>query len=162
MTEKLKGARLYLDCDGVLADFDFAFEKHFGHAPMDYEKRNGSKIFWRDIRNEAPEFYRHLPLMKDAMELFSVVAHLRPIILTGCPRGGWAEMQKLEWAKEHFKGVPMIVCMSRNKRDYCQEGDILVDDRMHYADLWEEAGGIFVHHKNAENSLNELRLMGIL
>jgi len=148
--------RLYLDCDGVLADFDTAFEERFGHAPMDYEKRKGSQIFWRDIRSEAPNFYRELPLMADAMELFFAVEHLRPVILTGCPRGGWAEMQKLAWGAEHFEGIPMVVCKSRDKRDYCHQGDILIDDRLHYADLWREAGGIFIHHQNAKTSLDAL------
>lgn len=149
--------RLYLDCDGVLADFDAAFEALFGHAPMAYEKRKGSEIFWRDIKSESPNFYRDLPLMPDAMELFSAVEHLRPIILTGCPRGGWAEMQKLQWAKAHFPGIPMVVCMSRDKRDYCQPGDRLIDDRLHYADLWEDAGGIFIHHTSAASSIEALK-----
>jgi len=29
------------------------------------------------------------------MDLFEAVAPMRPVILTGCPRGGWAQPQKL-------------------------------------------------------------------
>jgi len=154
--------RLFLDCDGVLADFNKSFEDAFGHPPMNYEARNGSGVFWRDIKNEIPNFYRDLPLMPDAMELYGAVEHMRPIILTGCPRGGWAELQKLEWAKEHFPGVPMIVCMSKDKRDYCKPGDILVDDRHHYMTLWMQRGGSFVLHKSAASSINALQEMGVI
>ena len=35
-------------------------------------------------------------------------------------------------------------------------GDVLVDDRLNHRDLWEHAGGIFVHHKNAEQTLRLL------
>lgn len=137
--------RLYLDCDGVLADFDTAFESRFGHPPREYEDTHGTKVFWRNIREDAPEFYRRLPLMPHAKELFAAVEDLRPIILTGCPLGGWAEMQKLAWAAEHFPGIPMITCMSKDKRLYCKPGDVLVDDMLRYKDRWEDAGGVFIH-----------------
>ncbi len=151
----LESARpqLYLDCDGVLADFDRAFEAQFGHAPRAYEEQNGPKVFWRNIREEAKEFYRHLPLMPGAQELYDAVKHLRPIILTGCPLGGWAELQKIEWAREHFPGVPLIPCMSKDKRNYCQPGDALVDDYLKYRDLWQGAGGVFIHHTDVATSI---------
>jgi hypothetical protein len=34
---------------------------------------------------------------------------------------------------------------------------MLVDDTLKYRDLWTGAGGIFVHHRNAETSIEELR-----
>jgi hypothetical protein len=37
-----------------------------------------------------------------------------------------------------------------------QPGDVLVDDRDTHRQLWEDAGGIFVHHKNAEDTLRQL------
>ncbi|WP_287360681.1 hypothetical protein [Mesorhizobium sp.] len=152
--------QLFLDCDGVLADFDSAFAAHFGHPPRVYEAQKGSNTFWRDIQHEAKDFYRHLPLMADARALYDAVAHLRPIILTGCPLGGWAEPQKLAWAAEHFPGVPMITCMSKDKRTYCRPGDILVDDYLKYRDLWEGAGGVFIHHIDAASSLAVLAALG--
>ncbi len=148
--------RLYLDCDGVLADFDKHFIETFGKPPRDYEDKNGSTIFWHDIETEAPTFYRDLPLMPDAMDLFEAVAPMRPIILTGCPRGGWAEPQKLAWAAEHFPGIPMVVTMSKNKRDYCQPGDVLIDDRPGHKAKWEDAGGVWITHTSAADSLQQL------
>jgi 5'(3')-deoxyribonucleotidase len=139
--------RLYLDCDGVLADFDTAFEQRFGHQPRAYEAYHGTRVFWRDIQAEAPDFYRTLPLMPRAQELVAAVAPLRPIILTGCPMGGWAEPQKLAWAAEHFPGVPMITCVAAEKRQYCRPGDILVDDQTKYRDRWTGAGGVFIHYQ---------------
>ena len=154
--------RIYLDCDGVLADFDAAFIAKFGQHPRDYEESNGIEAFWRDLRNHAPNFYSELPLMADARELFDAVKHLRPLILTGCPRGGWAEMQKLSWAARYFPGTPTIVCYSKNKRDYMLPGDVLVDDRPQYQNLWVEAGGIFVLHRSASESIAHLRELSLL
>lgn len=149
--------RIFLDCDGVLADFDSAFMAKFGHAPRDYEDKHGAKVFWRDIRLEAPNFYRELPLMPGARELFLAVRHHHPIILTGCPMGGWAEQQKIDWAAEHFPGVPIITCMARDKAQFCKPGDILVDDRLRYAGRWRDAGGVFIHHTDSSETIKALR-----
>src|SRR3546814_13336459 len=101
-------------------------------------------------RANAPEFYGTLPLVPGAMELFGAVKHLDPVILTGLPRGSWAAEQKVRWAAEHFPGTRIITCMAVNKRTHCVPGDVLVDDTLTHRPLWEEAGGIFIHHRSVE------------
>ncbi len=147
--------QLYLDCDGVLADFDKGATAILGMSPKAFEQRRGLGKFWQKLAS-APDFYFSLPLLPDATRLFEAVKHLDPIILTGLPRGNWAADQKMRWAAEHFPGVRMITCMARDKRNHAKEGDVLVDDNSKFRHLWEEAGGIFVHHKNAEDTLREL------
>ena len=156
-----KTFRLYLDCDGVLADFDAGFEEKFETNSQEYEDTHGTKAFWSAIRHEL-NFFGTLPLMAGALELYSAVKHLRPIILTGCPFGNWAEHQKFGWRDKHFPGVPMITCLSRNKRSFCQPGDILVDDLEKYQHLWEEAGGTFVLHTSAESTIAQLKTLGVI
>lgn len=148
--------RIYLDCDGVLADFNAKFKEITGQSPSDYENTYGTKAFWKAIRDHT-NFFGTLPLMPKAEQLYATVAHTRPIILTGCPFGNWAEHQKFKWRDKHFKGVPMVTCLSRNKKDYCQPGDILVDDTLKYRHLWEQAGGIFIHYVNAEQAIKDVQ-----
>lgn len=138
--------RLWLDCDGVLADFDAGFRQAFlGYDPGEYEKEFGSATFW-DAISRVPNFYRNLPVMPWAHSLVARLIKYRPVILTGCPMGGWAQAQKVEWAAEHFPSLPMVTCMARHKSRFCVPGDVLVDDRDHYRHLWEEYGGTFVHY----------------
>ncbi|MGE4062006.1 MAG: hypothetical protein AB7E79_01450 [Rhodospirillaceae bacterium] len=153
--------QLFLDCDGVLADFDRAATKILGLRPKEFQHRYGLGRFWGKLAR-TPHFYATLPLMPDAMELFDAVRHLDPIILTGCPRGGWAEAQKETWVARHFPGTRVITTMAARKREHCTPGDILVDDTLKYRDLWEGAGGTFVHHKSAAGTLAELRRMKVL
>ena len=47
--------------------------------------------------------------------------------------------------------------MAGGKRNHAQRGDILVDDQIKHAHLWEGAGGIFVHHRDAESTIAKLR-----
>ena len=147
--------QLYLDCDGVLADFDRGATAVLGLPPRAYEKRHGIGRFWRKLA-QAPDFYFGLPLMDDAIELFEGVRHLDPIILTGLPRGNWAADQKVRWAAEYFPGTRIITTLARDKRDHAKEGDVLVDDQTRHRHLWEEVGGVFVHHKDARTTLEEL------
>lgn len=153
--------QLFLDCDGVLADFDFAARKLFGQDSREAEDALGTKEFWNRIRYSRG-FYRNLPLIADAIDLYKGVAHLDPIILTGCPHGGWAERQKLEWAAHYFPNVKMITCRSKEKFLHMRHpGDILVDDYLKYKHLWEEAGGIFVFHHSAHETLQRLSELGL-
>jgi hypothetical protein len=152
---------LFLDCDGVLADFDTAAEQIFNQNSRQAEDRLGTDEFWRRLRSYE-DFYGSLPLLLDAMRLYEAVAHLNPIILTGCPQGGWSEPQKVQWAARHFPGVPIITCRSKEKWLHLKHpGDILVDDYLKYQHLWEEAGGIFVHHTSAEQTINRLAAVGM-
>ena len=146
---------VFLDCDGVLADFDTYAEAYFGMPPRQYEKQMGSTRFWQELEAKG-DFYRNLPLMPDAMRLFEAVKHLHPTILTGCPRGDWAQGQKVAWAAEHFPGVPIITCRSADKRDYAKRGDVLIDDWPQHRHRWIEMGGVFIVHHDAASSLAAL------
>lgn len=148
--------QLYLDCDGVLADFDAGVVQLLGMPPRLYEKRHGLGAFWRELARD-PDFYGSLPLMPDAMTLFDAVRHLDPVILTGLPRGQWAAPQKVRWAAEHFPGTRVLTVMAVDKHKHALAGDILVDDQLRHAHLWESAGGRFVHHRNADSTLARLR-----
>ena len=156
--------KLFLDCDGVLADFDALATEIFGMHPRKYEDAFGSKMFWKTLA-KYDGFYENLPLMSDARYLWDSVVHLNPTILTGCPAGGWAEAQKQRWAVKMFgEGTHMITCRSRDKRVHMHEAkhNILIDDWPQYKPLWEEHEGTFILHTSAEESLNELKRLGVL
>jgi hypothetical protein len=147
--------RLFLDADGVLADFDEGARRLLGMPVKQFEAKHGRGAFWKRLAN-AGNFYGSLPEMPDARLLFEGVRHLKPTILTGLPLGRWAAPQKVEWAAEHFPGVPIITCMARDKHKHMKRGDVLVDDRENHRAVYEAAGVVFVHHKNAEDSLRQL------
>ena len=146
---------LFLDADGVLADFDLGVERLLGMPVQQFERRRGRGAFWRELA-KAPDFYARLSEMPDAHELFDAVKHLKPTILTGLPLGNWAAPQKVRWAAEHFPGVPIITCMARDKHKHMEPGDVLVDDRENHREAYEAHGVVFVHHKNARDSIRQL------
>jgi FMN phosphatase YigB (HAD superfamily) len=153
--------QIFLDCDGVLADFDAGAQAIFGMPPHAFEKHRGPGEFWRRLAR-AEDFFGSLPLMPDAMDLYEAVREKSPIILTGMPHGKWAEPQKRRWAERHFPGVPVITTMAALKHEHRHPGDVLVDDRDKHRHLWEHEGGVFIHHKSARQSIKELKARGYI
>lgn len=146
--------RLYLDMDGVLADFDTHHRNTFGY---ERERHTG----WSHI---YPGWFRSMPPMPDMSKLITAVAHLNPIVLTGTPRSvNMAGNEKVEWVKANIgAGVGVICCPAREKRLYCRPGDILVDDSAEHRALWEGAGGVWVQHTSADDTIRELGDLGVL
>jgi 5'(3')-deoxyribonucleotidase len=145
---------IYIDCDGVLANFEGFVVNKYGLRPRKLEEKIGASAFWKEMYES--EVFRNLSPLDDANHLIDSIRHLNPTILTGTPWGNWAKEQKLEWRDKHFPGVPMIVCQSKEKCKHCSPGDILIDDWQKYRHLWIRAGGIFISHYDAESSLEAL------
>jgi hypothetical protein len=153
---------LFLDMDGVLADFDQHHENLFGSRPLyDGVFR---KADWDNIEN-AYRFYANIPPMKDLPELWLRTSRYNPTILTGCPAGDFGkavEMQKRDWvARVLGRNVPVVTCRSAEKSLYCCPGDVLVDDWEKYRSLWEARGGVWITHTSAEQTGTALNMLGL-
>ncbi|PGH53877.1 hypothetical protein CRT60_28990 [Azospirillum palustre] len=147
---------LFLDLDGVLADFDRGVVAVTGKRP----EQLAMKEMWRALSRHA-DFFGTLEFMHDAQELWSFCAPHRPTILTGLPLGSWAPEQKTRWvARMLGADVPVITCMARDKARYATPDAILVDDRDKAREPWEAAGGRFILHRTAADSIAELAKLG--
>jgi len=154
---------LFLDMDGVLADFDYSAEKLCGMSPRAFEEKYGTEKFWATI-NSDPNFFLNLRPMVDALELYNAVKHLEPPILTGIPKGmDPKNNQKREWAKNIFGHQQRVICCQSSKKSLHikESGDVLVDDRQRYMRKWLAKGGYFVLHKNASDSIMKLKNLGV-
>ncbi|AWK85581.1 hypothetical protein [Azospirillum thermophilum] len=152
----MAGRKLFLDLDGVLADFDRGVRAVTGKRP----EQVPMKVMWREL-SRHPDFFGTLEFMHDAQELWAFCAPHHPTILTGLPLGSWAPEQKKRWVARMLGAhVPVITCMARDKARYGGPGCVLVDDREKARDPWEAAGGTFVLHVNAATSIAALQDLG--
>ena len=153
--------QVFVDLDGVLADFDRHYDDVFGERP----DKAADNVDWQKVR-EIPTFYADLPLMPDAMVLWDFVSQLKapPIILTGVPRliSEEAAANKRAWVDLNLgENVRMIGCRSRDKSLYAKPGDILIDDWEKYRHIWLAAGGRWITHTSADRSIDQLLDLGI-
>lgn len=153
--------QLFLDCDGVLADFNKLATERMGMGPREFEAQFGVKAFWNEIY-AIEDFFFKLDPMADAFELVDAVRHLNPIILTGAPRGKQTHDQKRRWGQKWFPDLQMIICPSRDKIKYAKPGDVIVDDWYKYKQTWVDGGGVWVMHTSAKDSLRQLRELGVI
>ena len=156
---------LYLDMDGVVADFDGYAYKTLGVPPSD-------GIYPNDIWVKLAEnnrIYRDLMPTKYAGELVlecSKIAErnsLELLFLTAVPKGNdvaWAFYDKVCWAKLHFPNIPVhFGPYSKDKHHHCVPGDILIDDRRSNIEEWRAAGGLAILHKDYADTVNQLEAL---
>ena len=152
--------QLFLDLDGVLVDFDGHYAAVVGPLP---DRNDPSRdVDWKKIG--GMDFFESAPPMPDADELFDFARPYNPIILTGVPSTGYqkAALAKVKWVKKHFGPyVPVLTTKSEHKSFHAKPGDILVDDWEKYKHKWIEKGGLWVTHRNAFDSIAELKGLGL-
>jgi hypothetical protein len=147
--------KLFIDLDGVMANFDQAYFDLFGEYP---DRNVGDKPgMWEKI-NDHGSFYKDMVPMPDAHILWEFVKIFDPTILTGVPKNvSTASSDKKHWVRETLgKNIPVITCPSKHKSLHCKPGDILVDDWEQHKQKWIDVGGIWITHVSAENSIHEL------
>lgn len=151
--------RIYLDLDGVMADFDAHYPALFGHS----HKELDDEEMWAVI-NAHPEYFRTMPLTSGAKEFWEDIEHLDPIILTACPKTNYvqAAIQKRQWVYEHLSqdATVLPVLGGRNKFLFMHAPrDILIDDYKKNLEPWAEAGGIGILHRNFSTTLDQLAFL---
>lgn len=150
--------QVFLDCDGVLADFESAAIRVAGRVPRSGGSSEEVAVLWGKIAR-SPDFFFHLEKLPDADMLVEGVLAMgfQPVILTGLPRFMDAAEQKMRWAERHYPALKMITCAARLKRVHGRPGDVLIDDLERYRSEWEQMGGVFILHQSAAESLRALR-----
>ena len=160
MNKEIK--RIFLDMDGVLADFNTGVETLTGtpfpntlQGHNDYDERK------EELTNKR--LFRHLPIMEDMHDLVGYVRHtgLPWEILTaaGTVNRELVVWDKQEWIKEHVSPTVVVTCTmtGSQKGMFAIEGSVLVDDRQKNLDAWEKYGGIGILHTSAEDTINQLK-----
>lgn len=153
--------KIYLDMDGVLANFDKQYELLFGAHPTDDEGR--TKHFW----SHWDEFvsgknFTKLELMPGAKTLMKACDLLQvPVeLLTSTGTKQYYDTisaQKIEWLKAHnITYKPNFVAGGSKKAEYAHPWSILVDDTPKVVDAYVKAGGTAILHKDADTTIKQL------
>jgi 5'-nucleotidase len=140
--------RLYLDLDGVMADFDRAYQERFGTHP----RQDDDAVLWARI-DSCPEFFAEMHPCEGALDFFNSIRHLHPVILTACPKTGYAHAarHKIGWVRKHLcrEAIVLPVMGGINKPLFMHKpGDILIDDYRRNIEAWRADGGIGILHRN--------------
>jgi len=146
--------QIFVDMDGVLADFDTGYANLFGP----HGGKEADDVDWEKVR-KTPGFYASLPPMPDFEMLWRALEPYGPIILTGVPSSVPEALEnKRAWAVKHIgPKVRMIGCKSRDKCLHGKPGDVLIDDWEKYKQCWLDMGGRWITHISAAESIWQLK-----
>ena len=144
---------IYIDMDGVVADFDTYVEGVIGREIGWGTSQDLTDEEWVKLAS-VDRLYYQLPLMPDATKLVAYVKSLSTRFyvgfLTDIPQRTTipsAQADKQAWVDKYFPGMRMdIGPYSRDKQKWCTPGDILIDDCPSNIVEWSVAGGIAMYH----------------
>ena len=169
LNEKAMDYKVYVDMDGVVADFDQRFFDLSGMMPKEYENKYGKNAFWEfiDEGEHKLKFWIGIPQMSDAQSLMDYVSQYDYEMLTSPSIKQQSLMGKGLWIKNHtskglFKSKPKVnFRFAKNKKDFAASNHILIDDRADTINSWNAAGGIGILHTSASNTINQLKKLGL-
>ena len=155
---------LYLDMDGVIANFEKRYHELFDQTPEEGRDR-------KEFGNNWPIFvkgnnFSNLEKWPGADELLKVVAdyHKKGVkveILSssgGQKFHGEVTAQKISWLKKHgISYKANIVPGRKHKKDWATPDTILIDDTPDVIEDFNKAGGIGILHKDLGETLKKLK-----
>ena len=163
--ESFDDIEVFLDMDGVLADFDAAAMVALNTDDIHkFQFVWGDDKFWEGL-HKNPNFFYDIPVMKDATKLLWAVRHKKVAVLTALPKTAdtKTDFQKRRWIADNIgMGLPVITCLTKDKPLFCNPNSVLIDDRAVNKERWERAGGRYIVHENANSTIAQLECMGVI
>jgi hypothetical protein len=153
---------IWVDSDGVVADFE-SFISQINRQPFNQISKGR---MWRSVEEydrDVGPFFEALPKMADADELldFVMANFINYGILTASgyvPKGG--AQQKRNWYKRLYGNIIVkVVAKSADKAEFANPRSVLIDDRTKSITPWEMAGGVGILHKNAADTIRQLKIL---
>lgn len=143
---------IYLDMDGVVADFN-KFASNVLGREIGWGVQDLSSEEWEKL-GAINSLYFQLPLIEDSTKLVGIAksfsSRFNVEFLTAVPRVTTmpsAALDKKMWLDKYFPGMKVNYGpYSRDKQKWAKPGDILIDDKRSNIEEWVNAGGIGILH----------------
>lgn len=158
---------IFCDMDGVLVDFDKGYKdltgKHTHH--VDVQDKND---FW-DLLDKSLEekglteydYWVNLEWMPDGKRLWDFIKPYHPYILTAPSLDPGSKQGKRKWVGRLDGMKNIYFKKAKNKSDFSGKNRILIDDRADTIDKWNEKGGIGILHISAQDTIEQLKQLGL-
>lgn len=145
--------------DGVLVDF---IKGYFELTGRDITGTyNTDKEFWLPIDKEGFDFWRNLDWTPDGKVLWNYIKKYDPELLSSPSRQVDSRVGKSAWVNRELPGVHLILRSAHRKQEFAEPNAILIDDRKSNVDEWSAAGGIAIFHKSAQDTIQQLKKLGL-
>lgn len=146
--------QVFLDLDGVFADFDARVKRLTGKHPSQLDRSH----LWKVV-NADKRFFAELELIEGCLVLWEATKDLEPIFLTGAPSSKVFQQQKREWVARIFGPEFMVhVVPKKLKQEFSGPHKVLIDDTPANVEQWIARGGYgILHTGDHASTVNALR-----
>ena len=168
--EKIEEPNIYLDMDGVVANFNKRFEDLSGMLPQSYVDKYGLNAFW-DLIDEKHKvaFWRGIEVMPGAEKLVNFVSKYPYQMLTAPSVKKQSVIGKGLWVKDKvgtlYPSKPKVFYRKAKEKHMVKpeltKNDILIDDRADTIGRWDGAGGTAILYQSADQVINDLKKLGL-
>jgi hypothetical protein len=157
-----ENTKIYLDMDGVLADFFAEYAKLAGVTSGNYRDIPPAKADPTLDKMIGTDFFMRLPKFPTADGLVKLVLrYVKSYGICSSPlRGDFknSEHWKREWIKKNLNPQPAEIIITGQKERHAVNPDgspnILIDDRGTNIVAWRACGGIGIKYQADEDSLD--------
>ena len=170
LREDNKDYYIYLDMDGVVANFDKRFEDLSGMTPSQFISKYDKNAFWNLIDEKHKiAFWRGIEVMPGADRLVNFVAQYPYEMLTAPSAKKQSVIGKSLWIKDKvgtlYASQPKVTYKRAKEKHLVKPNltkfDILIDDKPSTIDNWNNAGGTGIFYKSASQVINDLKKLGL-
>lgn len=150
--------KVYIDMDGVLADF-FSEALKLSPSPVAAWRDMEYRDIWKSLNivRRQQGFFENLHMFPGARTLVQSVVNLYgEYHICSSPLEGYDNcvMEKIEWLRNNMHIAPASIEITTDKTKYA-EGNILIDDYGVNIEKWEAAGGFGIKYQADENHLSD-------
>jgi hypothetical protein len=158
----MKIQTVYVDMDGVIADFSKRYKEKFRVTPEETRSNKQFGGLFKKFIDDGE--FSTLDLMPDAKELLHFLHELNvpKEILSSTARPenhGMIAPQKQMWLNKHnIQYKANFVPGKSLKYKYATPDSIIIDDTKSVIDDWNKAGGIGILHTDAKSTIEILKM----
>lgn len=155
---------VYVDMDGVLADFDRGY---YDISGMNTDAVSDEELWSAIEAYGKAKFFAQLPWMDGSKDMWNFITQnfLKVKILSALGKSDATNRQttqgKTSWLRHHLPNLHtddiILVENKHKKRHYSRPGDIIIDDTPVVIQEWVKKGGIGILHKTAQETISQLK-----
>ena len=152
--------QIFLDQDGVLADFEDGLTKALGYKVNLKDKKDVYDAEKRKLT--AQRLFRNLEPLPDAWKLVDYCMnsgiHTEILTAAGTVNRTLVIKDKIDWIRRyvHPHWIVIPTFSGNQKAAFAHKKSVLIDDRQENIDCWIEAGGIGILHTTADDTIEQL------